>query len=168
MILQMTEIQNSLQTAKIIKNYILNSTKKLNYRLLFETKVCSRLENFPSDMQVLEGIYNYSKSVFQYIKDIQNAEYVKTDERIYNEIVLDGRTIGDCDDSTVLTGSLIINAGYVPIIRLVAFNNEDYFSHIYCYVKINNDDICMDISNIERYFIYHPLGITNYKDIEVL
>lgn len=165
---QVTEIQSPLQTAEKIKEYIINSTKKLNFRLLFENNVCSKLTNFPSNIQVLEGIYNYGKLIFQYIKDIQNAEYVKSDERIYSEIILNGRTIGDCDDSTVLMGSLIINAGYVPIIRLVAFNNEDYFSHIYCYVNIDNKPVCMDISDGQNYFIYHPLGITNYYDIEAI
>lgn len=161
-------LNNSIETAEIIKKLILNSTDNLNYRLLVEVNVFNKLESFPSDIQVLEQIFNYAKSKFSYVRDIQTTEYIKTPDRIYNEILLNNRFFGDCDDSTVFIGCLLINAGFTPVIRLAKFNNEESFSHIYCYTFTeNNQFVCMDIANRINYFIDEPYGISEYFDIIV-
>lgn len=163
--LKVIPTKDNLDTAEIIKNQILSSTSNLSYRLLVED-IC-RNSSYAPDITILKMLYEYGRKHFTYLRDIENQEYVKSADRIYNEILIKGKFVGDCDDATVFMGCLLINAGYLPIIRLIELNNSGYFSHIFCYTIIDeNDYICMDIADKQEYFINFP-QMTNYYDIPV-
>lgn len=157
-------IQNSIDTANIIKDLIKSSTDNLSYRLLVED-IC-RNTDFANDYQILDIIYRYGKKHFTYLKDIETVEYIKTPDRIYNEIMIYGKFVGDCDDSTVFMGCMLINAGFLPIIRLIELENSGYFSHIYCYTIVDDNFVCMDIADSKDYYINAP-KMTDYLDIVV-
>lgn len=157
-------VNDSIDTAKLIKNLIISSTDNLSYRLLVED-IC-RNTDFADDYVILDIIYRYGKKHFTYLKDIQNIEYIKTPDRIYNEILVNGKFVGDCDDATVFMGCMLINAGYLPIIRLIELENNGYYSHIYCYVIVEDKLVCMDIADSKDYYINTP-KMTDYLDIVV-
>lgn len=162
--LKKVPINNNIDTAYLIKKLILSSTNNLTYRLLVED-IC-RDTNYASQKEILHKLYKYGKNHFTYLSDIQNIEYVKQPDRIYNEILVKGKFVGDCDDSTVFMGCLLINCGYVPIIRLIEIENSGYFSHIFCYTIVDNEQVCMDIADKTDYFGNMP-NMTAYFDIPV-
>ena len=162
--LKKVPITNSIDTANLIKNLILSSTDNLSYRLLVED-IC-RNTDYANDFVILDILYRYGRKHFTYLKDIQNVEYIKTPDRNYNEILLNNKFVGDCDDATVFMGSMIINAGYLPIIRLIEIENSGYFSHIYCYTIVDDKEVCMDIADAKEYYINSP-KMTDYYDIVV-
>ncbi|MBR2240840.1 MAG: hypothetical protein IJ890_05625 [Clostridia bacterium] len=157
-------IQNSIDTAKLIKDLILSSTNNLSYRLLVED-ICRNTE-YASEFAILDILYRYGRKHFTYLKDIETVEYIKTPDRIYNEIQVTGKFVGDCDDATVFMGSMIINAGFLPIIRLIEIENSGYFSHIYCYTVVDGKFVSMDIADSKDYYINAP-KMTDYMDIVV-
>lgn len=162
--LKTLKINNAVDTANIIKDLILSSTNNLTYRLLVED-IC-RDTNFADEFKISRILYDWGKKHFTYLADIQTVEYIKEPDRIYNEIIVKGKFVGDCDDSTVFMGCLLINAGFLPIIRLIELENQGYFSHIYCYIIIDGEFVCMDIADKNDYYITAP-KMTNYIDIPV-
>lgn len=162
--LKKVPIQNNIDTANLIKDLILSSTNNLSYRLLVED-ICRNTE-FADSQKISSILYDYGKKHFTYLPDIQNIEYVKEPDRIYNEILIKGKFVGDCDDATVFMGCMLINAGFLPIIRLIEIEHSGYFSHIFCYIIIDGQNVCMDIADSKDYYINQP-NMTNFLDIVV-
>ncbi len=96
-------------------------------------------------------------------------ELLKTPPVSLQQIEVGGSPALDCDDATILIGSLIMVIGIPYALRAVSFNNDEY-SHIYGLVYIKDRGwIAADfvIGKHGGYIGDEPKEVTRIKDMEV-
>src|SRR5437588_9627181 len=78
-----------------------------------------------------EAIYNFVQQNVRYVRDPLNWEYVKTPELLLREIEQYGQSAGDCDDMSVLGGTLLRSIGFPVAIKVTSYKPDREFSHVY-------------------------------------
>lgn len=104
------------------------------------------------------NIWHFIVHNIKYNFDLAGKEEIRTPARSWK----DRFNRADCEDYAVFAASLLINMGYSPKLRIVAFNNKPQYQHIY--IMANN--ICIDA--VLHTFNSQPPNITKTMDIEVL
>jgi hypothetical protein len=95
------------------------------------------------------AIHNFVRDHVRYTRDPYGFEYIQTPPVLLEDIrlFLDGngeRPIGDCDDMTVLSLSLLKSIGFPVAIKVVSFHNHGKFSHVYGLVQIYEQWVPID------------------------
>ncbi len=151
-------------TMEKMRQIILASIRNYQVRLWAERLI----EFAPNDFEKAEKIFNFIVNHCRYVQDPIGLELLKTPPVSLQAIEVGGSPALDCDDATILIGSLIMAIGIPFALRAVAFNEE--YSHVYglVYIKDRGWVPCdFVIGKKGGYFGDEPTGITKIKDMEV-
>lgn len=121
------------------------------------------------DYSRAEAIFNFVVSHSRYIPDPVPFELLKTSIVSLQLIEVGSSPAIDCDDATILIGSLVESIGIPYALRAVALDNGEY-SHVYGLCKIKDRGwIPADFVVAKKggEFGEEPPGITKIKDMEV-
>jgi len=88
-------------------------------------------KDYPGELRAL---FDYCSRKLRYTRDPATAELVHSSGRMLGEIDQRGYTAGDCDDQTVLLGSLSASIGLPVAIRIVGAR-PGAFSHVHLRVR---------------------------------
>lgn len=116
-----------------------------------------------------EAIFQFVQNNVRYTKDPYGWEYIQTPPvllesiREYKEGKSD-RPIGDCDDMTVLSLSLLKSIGFPVAIKVVSFRPDKRFGHVYGLVKIGDEWIPFDTVRPDKYMGWEAPGITRVME----
>ena len=85
-----------------------------------------------------DAIYRYVQDHSRYVKDPQQIEMLQSPlvalEKWQSNIVFSG----DCDDFSILLGSLLKSIGYPYNLRVASYNSMKYLEHVYGLVMLYN------------------------------
>lgn len=76
------------------------------------------------------ALFNYVRENVRYTRDVEGVEVFRRPGRTLE------LKIGDCDDSTILLGSLLGAVGYPLMIRIVGLKPSREFQHVYLAVGL--------------------------------
>lgn len=117
------------------------------------------------------AIHNFVRDNIRYTRDPYGWEYIQTPP-----VLLAGveehqrgrapRPIGDCDDMTTLSLSLMKSVGFPVIIKTVGYN-PSAFSHVYGLVFIGNKWYPCDTVRPDKYLGWEAQGIMKSMEVEV-
>lgn len=80
--------------------------------------------------QEVKALYDYTIQNVRYTLDPKDLELFQSPSRSLE------MGIGDCDDLTILLGTLLTHAGYPVQIRVIGMRHSNTFSHVYLRVGI--------------------------------
>lgn len=147
-----------------MRQIILLSIRNYQVRLWAE-----KLIDFATDdYDKVEGIYNFIVNNCRYVQDPVGLEMLKTPIVSLQQISIGGSPALDCDDATILIGSLIMSIGIPYALRAVSFDTD--FSHVYglAYVKDRSwMPVDFVVGKKGGNLGEEPEGITKVKDMEV-
>ena len=121
----------------------------------------------------VESIHNFVRDNIRYTSDPRGIEFVQTPPvllegiRYYLEGRQEDRPIGDCDDMTTLSLSLMKSVGYATAIKVVGFRGSPKYSHVYGLVFVNGKWLVSDTVRPDKYFEWEASGITRAKETKV-
>jgi len=104
----------------------------------------------------LESLHDWVRRHIRYTRDPSDIEYIQTPERL-----LESR-MGDCDDLTVLLGSLAESIGQPVDIKVVSRDASKNFHHVYPVAEIDGHQYSLDAS-VPFPFGYQPPDIKKEK-----
>lgn len=117
------------------------------------------------------AIHNFVRDNIRYTRDPYGWEYIQTPP-----VLLAGveeaqrgrapRPIGDCDDMTTLSLSLMKSVGFPVVIKTVGFT-PDAFSHVYGLVFIKDRWYPTDTVRPDKYLGWEASGIQKSMEVEV-
>lgn len=119
-----------------------------------------------------EAIFRFVQQNVRYTKDPMGWEYIQTppvlleDIRLYKESK-GNRPNGDCDDMTVLSLSLLKSVGFPVAIKVVSYNPERRFGHVYGLVNILEQWVPFDTVRPDKYMGWEASGITRAMETRV-
>jgi len=151
-------------TMEKMRQIILASIRNYQVRLWAERLI----EFAPDDFSKSENIFNFIVNHCRYIQDPVGLEMLKTPIVSLQMIEVGGYPALDCDDATILIGSLVMSIGIPYALRAVAFDDE--YSHVYGLIYIKDRGwIAADfvIGKKGGYLGDEPEGKTKIKDMEV-
>jgi hypothetical protein len=116
------------------------------------------VRNVPAfeDYSEAQALYNYVRSNIRFTKDPVNKE------TLYPPAELLQIRSGDCDDISMLLGTLLMAVGYPARLMTVAANGDD-FSHVYVEAQINGQWIPMDPARSDSQFGVAPPSFTRAR-----
>ena len=91
-----------------------------------------------------KSVFKWVQSKVRYTYDPKGLETIQTPKVLLEDIANKGRAYGDCDDFTVLIGSLLRGLGHTIRIKAVSFKPSMTLSHVYLEDNINNKWIVLD------------------------
>ena len=117
-----------------------------------------------------EAIHNFVRDNVRYTRDPYGWEYIQTPPILLKGIEdhqaqMAARPIGDCDDMTVLSLSMMKAVGFPVIIKTVGYNGK--FSHVYGMVYMNGQWIVTDTVRPDKWFGWEAPGITRVMEVQV-
>lgn len=111
----------------------------------------------------LAGAFNYVRNSVRYTRDIHDVELFQKADRTLE------LGIGDCDDLTILLGSILGNIGFPLIIRIISTEGP-VFHHVYLMAGIPPENptewVALDASQGEG-IGWEVAGIVKKQDYEV-
>lgn len=108
------------------------------------------------DTAEAQALYNWVRSNIRFTKDPVNKE------TLYPPAELLQIRAGDCDDISMLLGTLLMAVGYPARLMTVA-SNGDEFSHVYVEWQINGEWIPMDPARYDSQFGVAPPAYTRAR-----
>lgn len=117
------------------------------------------------------AIHNFVRDNVRYTRDPSGWEYIQTPPVLLAGIAdwmkkRAPRPIGDCDDMTTLSLSLMKSVGFPVVIKTVGFQ-PDQFSHVYGLVFINGQWYPTDTVRPDKFLGWECSGIQNLMEVEV-
>ena len=127
-------IEATLATVELIRRAIVDGSRSLRVRkraveIVHAAGVCPK--DYPGELRAL---FDYCSRKLRYTRDPATAELVHSSGRLLGEIDQRGYTAGDCDDQTVMLGSLAASIGLPVAIRIVGAR-PGAFSHVHLRVR---------------------------------
>jgi transglutaminase-like putative cysteine protease len=134
-------------TVTKMKNIIRESSKN-TYVREWAKKIVSRV-TVNEKKEEASSIFDFVRDNVRYTKDPLGFEYLQTPPVLLEDIRLyqDGRgdrPVGDCDDMTLLSLSLLKSIGFQVAIKVVSFSESKKFGHVYGLVQIGYDWVPFD------------------------
>jgi len=151
-------------TMEKMRQIILDSIRNYQVRQWAENII----EFAHDDYEKAEKIYNFVVNNCRFVQDPFGLELLKTPPVSLQTLQVGGNPALDCDDATILIGSLVMSIGIPYALRAVAFNDE--YSHVYGLVYIKDRGwVAADfvVGKKGGYLGDEPQGITRIKDMEV-
>lgn len=135
------------RTVDKMKSIIINSSKN-TYVREWAKNVVARVEVNNKKAEA-RAIFDFVRDNVRYTRDPLGFEYLQTPPTVLEDIRLykEGkgeRPVGDCDDMTLLSLSLLKSIGFEVAIKVVSFSNGKKFSHVYGLVKIGYEWVPFD------------------------
>ena len=111
------------------------------------------------------AIHRFVRDHVRYTKDPLGFEYLQTPPTLLEDIRMNmngngDRPIGDCDDMTLLSLSLLKSIGFNVAIKVVSFTESKRFGHVYGLVQIGYDWIPIDCVRPEKSLGWESSGHT--------
>jgi hypothetical protein len=147
-----------------MKQLILLSLRNYSVRLWAEKIV----DFSPDDYSKVESIFSFVVEHSRYVQDPVGLELLKSPEVSLQVIEVGGYPALDCDDATILIGSLIMSVGIRYALRAVSFNGE--FTHVYGLAFVREQGwLPLDFVVAKRggEIGGEPQGVVKIKDMEV-
>lgn len=101
-------------------------------------------EQARNDLERIVRIFYWVKSHLHYTRDPLDIELVKHPSRMLREIEAGGYARGDCDDYTVLMGSLLEALGIPTRVRIIRTKGNELFNHVFPEVFVRGRWIPLD------------------------
>lgn len=122
-------------------------------------------------MDEASAIHNFVRDNVRYTRDPSGWEYIQTPPVLLAGIAewmkrKAPRPIGDCDDMTTLSLSLLKSVGFPVVIKTVGYQ-PDMFSHVYGLVFINGRWYPCDTVRPDKYIGWESANIQNVMEVEV-
>ncbi|NRH21545.1 transglutaminase domain-containing protein [Candidatus Gracilibacteria bacterium] len=116
-----------------------------------------------------QAIHNFVRDHIRYTRDPYGWEYIQTPPVLLGGIEeylkrRAARPIGDCDDMTVLSLSLMKSVGFPVVIKTVGYNGR--FSHVYGMVHVNGKWIVTDTVRPDKWFGWEAPGVTRVMEVQ--
>lgn len=129
------------RTVDKMKNIIIQSSKN-SYVREWAKNIVARVE-VNNKRGEARAVFNFVRDCVRYTRDPLGFEYIQTPPVLLEDIRLyqsgkGDRPVGDCDDMTVLSLSLLKSIGFQVAIKVVSFSSDKKFSHVYGLVKIGD------------------------------
>lgn len=118
------------------------------------------------------AVYDFVRDNVRYTRDPLGFEYIQTPPVLLEDIRLyqkrkGNRPVGDCDDMTVLSLSLLKSIGFPVAIKVVSFSDDRKFSHVYGLVKVGHEWIPVDCVRPEKGMGWESHGHTRVMETVV-
>jgi len=141
------------RTVDKMKSIITQSSKN-PYVREWAKKIVARVEVNNKKAEA-KAIYGFVRDCVRYTKDPLGFEYLQTPPVLLEDIRLyqagkGDRPVGDCDDMTILSLSLLKSIGFEVAIKVVGFSPSKNFSHVYGLVKIGYEWVPFDCVRPEK------------------
>jgi Transglutaminase-like superfamily len=155
------------RTVDRMKN-IINTSARNSYVREWAKKIVARVEVNKKKAEA-EAIYNFVRDSVRYTKDPYGFEYLTTppvlleDIRLYQEGRGD-RPVGDCDDMTVLSLSLLKAIGFQVAIKVVSFTPNKKFGHVYGLIRVGYDWMPIDCVRPDQNMGWESKGHTRVME----
>jgi len=148
------KIKDLSQTVDVIRGFILENSENPRLRVLVSKilKPC-KSKDF---LCYIERIVDYVRQNVKYVDDPQRLELLQSPERTLK------LGIGDCDDFTILTGTLLRLAGFPIRIVLGDPNRDGRYEHVYLKAMLPNKTWLTVDPTVEN-----PFKSKNYPEREV-
>lgn len=122
-------------------------------------------------MDEASAIHNFVRDNVRYTRDPSGWEYIQTPPVLLAGIAewmkrKAPRPIGDCDDMTTLSLSLLKSVGFPVVIKTVGYQ-PNMFSHVYGLVFINGRWYPCDTVRPDKYIGWESGNIQNVMEVEV-
>lgn len=116
-----------------------------------------------------QAIHNFVRDHIRYTRDPYGWEYIQTPPVLLGGIEdylkrRAARPIGDCDDMTVLSLSLMKSVGFPVVIKTVGYNGK--YSHVYGMVYVNGQWIVTDTVRPDKWFGWEAPNITRVMEVQ--
>jgi transglutaminase-like putative cysteine protease len=150
---------------------IIDSSARNPYVREWAKKIVARVEVNNRKAEA-SAIFNFVRDNVRYTKDPYGFEYVQTppvlleDIRLYMEGRGD-RPVGDCDDMTTLSLSLLKSIGFQVAIKVVSFNSNKKFGHVYGLVRIGYDWVPVDCVRPDKDLGWESQGHTRVMETTI-
>ena len=151
-------------TMEKMRQIILSSLREYYVRVWAEKII----EFASDDYSKVEKIYNFVVNNCRYVQDPVGLEFLKTPIVSLQAIESGIHPALDCDDATILIGSLIMSIGISYALRAIAFDEE--YSHVYGLFYTNEKGwtpIDFVVGKKGGFIGDEPEGVTMIKDLEV-
>lgn len=119
-----------------------------------------------NDAAEVNAIYDWVRDHTRYTRDVQGVETLQSPLVALDKIEQGYLFMGDCDDLTMLTLSLLKSVGYMVKIRIAAYKSGN-FSHVYGLVRIGKEWIPIEPINKNVSLGWQAPGATKILDYEV-
>lgn len=118
------------------------------------------------------AIFNFVRDHVRYTRDPRGFEYIQTPPVLLEDIknYLEGRgerPIGDCDDMTVLSLSLLKSVGFPVALKVVSFRPDKRFGHVYGLVNVDERWIPFDTVRPDKHMGWESGGHTRVMEVIV-
>lgn len=115
------------------------------------------------------AIFDFVRDNLRYTKDPYGFEYITTPPVILEDIRLSqagkgARPVGDCDDCTVLSLSLLKSIGFNVAIKVVSFHENRRFGHVYGLVQMGHEWVPVDCVRPDRELGWESQGHTRVME----
>lgn len=144
-IVELTGTPNNLvfQKVEYIKHYIKQSSLYPEIKLTAESIV--RDEDIPENdkMSTVKAVFNWVKEKVYYIKEF--PETFKAPWTMLEIIQQEGQVSGDCDDFTILLGSLLRSLGFRVAVVITQSRNKNTYTHVFLQVKFQSNGLWMSL-----------------------
>lgn len=116
------------------------------------------------------AIHDFVRDNVRYTRDPYGWEYVQTPPVLLEGIrqYLQGqgaRPIGDCDDMTVLTLSLLRSVGFPVVIKTVGYG--PMYSHVYGMVNVAGNWLVTDTVRPDKWLGWEAPNVQRYFEVRV-
>jgi len=121
-------------------------------------------------MDEARAIHDFVRDHVRYTRDPHGWEYIQTPPVLLAGIEeylrkKASRPIGDCDDMTVLSLSLMKSVGFPVLIKTVGYGSR--FSHVYGMVYVNGQWLVTDTVRPDKWFGWEAPNITRVMEVQV-
>ena len=135
-------------TLRLMKKIITESAGNYYVRRWAEKIV----ENYKDKLNQVKAVFNFVATSMSYLHDPQGLEMLKSPLVSLQLLEIGEKPLGDCDDLTILTLSLLKSIGFYTKIKAVSTKSNKRFNHVYGQTKINNKWINLDLTRPEYGF----------------
>jgi hypothetical protein len=110
------------------------------------------------------AIFNFVRDRVRYTKDPLGFEYIQTPVVLLESISQGDRPMGDCDDQTTLSLSLLKSIGFNVAIKVVSFRENKKFGHVYGLVQIGHEWVSFDCVRPDQEMGWESKGHTRVME----
>ncbi len=115
---------------------------------------------YKTALEKLNALFNYVQRNVSYVRDNSIMEMIHSAPHQLSSYAQNGFYHGDCDDHTILLGSLLISVGYpVQIVIVRVGKSPGPYNHVYLETLVRGGWISMDATKKDSPMGWHPPAI---------
>lgn len=113
------------------------------------------------------AIYLFVRDKTRYLNDPDGMEYLQTPLYVLQQLEKSIMPSLDCDDSTMLSLSLLKSIGFPVAIRIISTNASNAYSHVYGLFSVNNVWYPIDCIKRDKSFLWQASSVTRKETFKV-